>query len=223
MRPNHTTTLPVRLRLRARLDDAKERLALRAALTAAHLLGLAAGRHLRLLRAGNDPLVALKAQLVEAQLQARLAWQIVEVLSSRLAKIPERRRPYYTPGSRFRILELRNLLGWSREIAARVFLVSPNTITNWDNVADSDAKTVGSTVKPTPPVRRFADCVRSLLQLMLRLGFGGHDLVAFTLARAGWKVTPRSVGRIAKEKLHRLGIQRQPGIPSWRVSSITSG
>ena len=35
---------------------------------------------------------------------------------------------------------------------------------------------------------------------MTSLGFGGPDLVARTLARAGWKLSARSVGRYRKEK-----------------------
>ena len=47
---------PVHLRTRGKLDEATERVALRAALTAAHLLGLATGTHLRNLRELVDPL-----------------------------------------------------------------------------------------------------------------------------------------------------------------------
>ncbi len=114
MHPNPKITLPLRLRLRGKPAAGGERSALRAALSAAHLLGLATGVHLRGLRSRSDPLLDLKAQLDEAQLQGRLAWQVVEILSRRFAKIPERRRPYYSPGERYRILEIRNLLGWSR-------------------------------------------------------------------------------------------------------------
>ena len=34
---------------------------------------------------------------------------------------------------------------------------------------------------------------------MLQLGIGGEDVVAQTLARAGWKVSSRSVRRIGRE------------------------
>jgi transposase InsO family protein len=85
-------------------------------------------------------------------------------------------------------------------VAARVFLVCPNTISNWERAANPVARTVGSTVEPVPPVRRFADTVRSTVQLMVRAGFGGEDMIAQTLARAGWAVSARSVRRIAAEK-----------------------
>jgi hypothetical protein len=197
--PPEMSLLPLRLKLRSRLTGARERIALRATLTAAHLLGLATGKHLRDLRASKDPLLALQSRLEQSQLDARLAWEIVEILATRFSKIPERRRPHYSPSIRFRILELKNLLGWSREISARVFLLSPNTLTNWERTADAEANTVGATVKPVPPITRFCDCVRSLLQLMMRLRVGGEDLVAATLARAGWRLAPRSVRRIARQ------------------------
>ena len=55
-------------------------------------------------------------------------------------------------------------------------------------------------VAPNPPVRRFADVVRALVKTMELAGFGGNDLIARTLARAGWKLSARTVGRIRKER-----------------------
>jgi transposase InsO family protein len=192
---------PVHLRLRRALGDASEQVALRAALTASHLLGLATGTHLRRLRAERDALVQLQARLEEAELRARLATEALEILGARFARLPERRRPHFSPGQRFRILEIRNLLGWSAHEVARVFLVCSNTVLNWEAVADPETTTVGCTVKPAPPVRRAADVARALAGRMVALGFGGQDLVARILARAGWKVSARSVGRYRRERL----------------------
>jgi hypothetical protein len=204
------TAPPFSLRLRGALDEATERLALRAALTASHLLGLATGTHLRTLRAQNDPMAELQARLEEAELRARLAGETAELLGARFGKLPERQRPYFTPSQRFRILEIRSLLAWSAQDASRVFLVCPNTILNWEKAADPDIHSAGSTVKPTPPVRRAADVVRSIIQATTRLGLGGQDLMARILARAGWRVSARSVGRYRKERT-------LPAPPSPRV------
>jgi hypothetical protein len=197
--PREAAAAPLHLRLRTRLDDASEKLALRAALVAAHLLGLAIGRFLREMRGSSDPLVDATALLEEAELRAGIAWDIVDILGARLDKIPDRHRPYYTPSQRFRILQIRSLLGWNRDLAARTFRICPNTLSNWEKHADPNSKTAGSTVKPIPPITRFADVSRSLVQAMLRLGFGGEDLVARVLARAGWKVSARSVRRMGRE------------------------
>ncbi len=193
-------TPPAQMRLRGKVDEPTCRLALRATLTAAHLLGLAAGTHLRALRALRDPVATLQARLEEAELRAKLAWEILEILSARFARLPERKRPHFTPGQRFRLSEIKNLLGWNAVQAAATFLVCPNTILNWELAADPHARTAGSMVKPTPPVRRAADVVRATIQTMTRVGFGGQDLVARVLARAGWRVSARSVARYRKER-----------------------
>ncbi len=63
-----------------------------------------------------------------------------------------------------------------------------------------DRDTVGSLVKPTPPVRRFADIVRSVVQSLTLTAFPGDASVAAFLARAGWKLSRRTVQRIRREK-----------------------
>ncbi len=50
-------------------------------------------------------------------------------------------------------------------------------------------------------MRRYADVVRHLVRTMALCGFGGNDLIARTLARAGWKISSRTVARVRKEKL----------------------
>jgi len=55
-------------------------------------------------------------------------------------------------------------------------------------------------VQPVPPVRRAADVVRATIQAMARIGFGGEDMIARVLARAGWRVSARSVARYGKER-----------------------
>ena len=193
-------TTPVHLRLPGTPDERAERLALRAALVAARILGLATGTHLRQLRGQADPMTAIQARLQDAELRARLASEAAELLGARFSRIPEGHRPYFTPAQRFRILEIRSLLAWSAAETARAFLVCPHTILNWEKAADRESRTAGSIVEPTPPVRRAADVVRSSAQLLARLGFGGQDLCARLLARAGWRVSARSIGRYRRER-----------------------
>jgi transposase InsO family protein len=199
------------------LGDAASRIALQALLRAHDLLGHATGHHLREARAQDDPLRVLQARVEEAELKARLAWDVVELLRARLAKIPEGRRPYYSPAHRFQILGLKHLLGWTRSEAAATFLDCPNTIGNWEAQVRPGTNTVGSTVKPTPPVVRMTDAVRSLVQTLKRLGFGSDDLLAMTLVRAGWKISARTVGRIVRQNLRPEPIpppaHRQPQRP----------
>jgi transposase InsO family protein len=194
---------PVRLRLRGRIDRTTERLGVRAAFAAAQLFGIAAGIALRQLRAMSDPLAEALARAKEEQLKAIVMGQVADILGARFDKLPERKRPFYTSQQRFRILELGSLLGWPADQIARVFRVCTTTIRNWQNAADPEARAIGPTVRPTPPVTRFADVVRNTVALMTRVGFGSDATTAAVLTRAGWKLSERSVSRIRRERHRR--------------------
>jgi DNA-binding transcriptional regulator YiaG len=92
---------------------------------------VAAGTHLSEFRGRDCGFQDLKARLDRAELLAAIAWRVVGLLHARLAKVPDRHRPHYSPAARFEILEIRNLLGWNQHRAATEFLVSDNTISNW--------------------------------------------------------------------------------------------
>jgi transposase InsO family protein len=190
-----------RLFLAGLRHPATEALARRAVQKAARLLALSLGEGLRDLRESQNPLVQAYGFGREQSALARLLVQIVELLGSRLDKLPERRRPHYTPHQRWRILELRRLLALSADETAILFRVSTGTMFRWEAEAgrEPDKKTVGSLLKPLPPVRRYADVVRHLVQLMDRVGFGGADKVGATLARAGWRLARETVRRYRHE------------------------
>jgi transposase InsO family protein len=86
-----------------------------------------------------------------------------------------------------------------------MFRVSVETIARWEMEAmspdgEGPRPTPRPLVAPNPPVQRFADVVRALVKTMELAGFGGNDLIARTLARAGWKLSARTVGRIRQER-----------------------
>jgi transposase InsO family protein len=95
----------------------------------------------------------------------------------------------------------------SRSQIAKLVRVDKNTIARWETeVTRSPAPertTIGALVKPQPPVRRYADVVRGVVQAMALAGFGGHQMIASTLARAGWRLSKRTVARIRKERYVR--------------------
>jgi transposase InsO family protein len=169
----------------------------RALQQATRLLALAMGDSLRELRDSPDPLAQTHAQEREHRTLARLLAEVVELLGSRLDKLPERRRPHYTPHQRWRILELRKLLALSADETARLFRVSKGTVFRWELEAarDPQKQTVGSLLLPVPPLRRYADVVHHLVQTMDRLGFGGAEKIAATLAPAGWRLCRETVRR----------------------------
>jgi hypothetical protein len=126
-------------------------------------------------------------------LLASIAWRVVALLQARLAKVPDRHRPHCSPAARFEILEIRNLLGWNQSRAVTQFLVSDNTISNWDRDHSPESKTVGSLAKPIPQVTRLNDATRHLVQMMTRFGFGGAELIASHLALAGFRIAEKTV------------------------------
>ena len=174
------------------------RSALRALRKANHLLGLAIGWYIAELRDSDDPLQACYSKVEENALHATIYREVADILAERWEKIPERKRPHYTSEQRYRILRIKDLWALSAEETARQFCVSRHTIHRWEK-ATLDPPEQNTTVKPDPPVRRYADVVRELVQTMAWLGFGGNKLIAQTLTRAGWKISPESVRRFRKE------------------------
>jgi transposase InsO family protein/DNA-binding XRE family transcriptional regulator len=179
-----------------------EAFALRAVLKVSDLLALAFGHRLAVMRDSEHRHLRSHGRHEELVVQLRLAWECAQILAGRWEKIPERHRPFYTPEQRFRILRLKKLLVLSQEETAGIFQVSRMTIGRWEMEAGSDPKreSAGSLVRPSPPVRRFADVARETVKVLALVGLGGNDTIAMTLARAGWKISARTIGRIRKEK-----------------------
>lgn len=208
-----------------------ERFALKALLKANELLGLALGVRLAAFRDSGEPLQEAFAQSEANALQARVWQETAEILAARWDKLPERRRPHYSPQQRFRILWLKNFFAWSRQEAAHVFRVAPATITRWESecLHDDEEQSIGSLLKPEPPVRRFADVVCYLVRDMAASGFGGSRRIAQTLARAGWKLSRRTVQRILAEKRttppdepSEAGTRNEPNPPAPEPRGLTA-
>jgi putative transposase len=125
-----------------------------------------------------------------------------DILRARLERLGPRRRRHYSPRQRFRILLFMKTYVMSLAETAQRFLVSTQTVARWMKEASlrPERDTVGSLIEPVLPVRRYDDVTRHLIQNMDEMGFGGNDTIAHTLARAGWRVSPRTVGRVRNEK-----------------------
>lgn len=198
---------------RQRLPDR----ALVAVLEANRLLGLTLGVELAERRNETDPLQNAVADRKVFQLILHAYQKIASILLEHVQKIHESHRAHYSPELRFRILRVKKLLVWTQEEAAKRFDVASNTIARWEKQSEEnpERRTVGSLARPTPPVRRFADVVRHLLQTMAASGFGGNQRIAQTLARAGWKLAAETVRRIRREKPVPIP-ERAVGKPSSR-------
>lgn len=195
--PRVLTTLERRLRFEA--------VALRAVLKVSELLALTFGHRLARMRDSVHRHVRDHSRYEGLAFQVRLARECTEILAARWEKIPERHRPHYTPEQRFRILRLKKLMVLSQEETARTFQICRMTISRWEVETETERQkeTVGSLVRPSPPVRRFADVVRETVKTLALAGVGGNDAIALTLARAGWRISSRAVGRIRKERSPR--------------------
>jgi transposase InsO family protein len=175
--------------------------ALPALLRATHLLGPALGAAFGRLRESGATAARLFERAEESALLLRMTREAAGILGARWDKVPERQRPHYAPEERFRILRIRSFLGLSQRETAAMFRVSTETIARWEmETTRPDEEAPRPLAAPNPPVRRFADVARALVKTMELAGFGGNDLIARTLARAGWKLSARTVGRIRKER-----------------------
>jgi DNA-binding XRE family transcriptional regulator len=189
--------------------------ALPALLRASHLFGLALGSALGKLRDSGVTAARMFERAEESALLLRMTREAAGILGARWDKVPERQRPHYPPEQRFRILRIRSFLGLSQRETAEMFRVSTETIARWEIEAMSPGgkgprPTPRPLIAPNPPVRRFADVVRAVVKTMELTGFGGNDLIARTLARAGWKLSARTVGRIRRERWPCLACRRRP-------------
>ena len=95
---------------------------------ATELLGYATGLRLAELRDSGEPLQICFSRVEENALHARLYREAADISAERWQKLPERRRPHYTPKQRYRILRPQDLLVLSNGKSARLFSVSANTL-----------------------------------------------------------------------------------------------
>ncbi len=73
----------------------------------------------------------LAADLDRLSTEISLLKQELDIKDARWSRLPSRRRPYYTPVQRMRILQLKAARGWSGEQAARAFLINEQTLRSW--------------------------------------------------------------------------------------------
>ncbi|MDL1950166.1 hypothetical protein FBQ97_10180 [Acidobacteria bacterium ACD] len=175
--------------------------ALRALRRATQLFSVLLGLPLGQLRESLGSPVRAEARILELTFQLDLAWQAADLLAARLGKLPEHRRPQYTPEQRFAVLRVKDALLLSADETARRFALSASTIHRWaaEERRRPGESRIGSLFRPVPPVRRYADVVRHLVEHLSRLGLGGAGRVAHEMARFGWRVSKRTVARYRSE------------------------
>jgi len=128
---------------------------------ASELLGLVIGMRIAQMRDTGEPVLALASKVETQAVLLKALTAAMEVLGSRWDKLPASERPHFTAEQRYRILWIKDLFALSLVEAARMFRVDKSTIARWsaERKTDPGSTTVGSLIKPEPPVRRYADIV----------------------------------------------------------------
>ena len=204
-----------------------ELIGLHALRKANHLLGLALGQRIAELRESGDPMLVAQSRIEERDVLLGLSEFKCEILAERWDPVPVRRRPHYTPEARFKILRYKHIKGLSCEETGREYRVAGATIARWEKElsADPDKKTIGTLLRPMPPVGSYADVVREVVLSMVLTRFGGDEIIADTLARAGWKLSATTVARNSTGRSPRQGypMPRLRDAPSRLATPTTSG
>ncbi len=167
---------------------------LHAVALAAAALTSAWGRAARNQHAG----VRVVAELERAKTEIALLKEELSIKDARWSRVPPRRRPYYGPIQRMRILRLKAARSWSTSQTAQVCLVTEETIASWLRRIDEDRER--SLVQIAEPVNRFPDYVGYLARWLRSVcPTMGKVRISQTLARAGLHVGSTTVGRMLKE------------------------
>ena len=179
-------------------DAPVERKAVRTLFKAYRCLALILGQRVAELRHSADRYQqAVAAHQADLVLIARLR-EANCLLGARLARLPERRRPFYTPVERFRILSLKEQMGLTNEEAADLFRICGGTVSRWMSRADPESETVGSLVRPIPPIRRYDDATHHLVQNIAGVGLGGYRKLVQWLGMAAIRISRSTVRRYLK-------------------------
>ena len=136
------------------------------------------------------PLTAENAALRETVERQRAQ---IELLRARLRRLHPRRRPRYRPWERLAILWHRSRYGLSIAATARAFVLSVQTVVNWNREVASGAARL---VQAKPAVNRLPDLVREIAhRLKGEWPRWGTRRIAGILARLGLKASRSSVQR----------------------------
>jgi len=140
----------------------------------------------------------LRGERDRASAKIALLKEELGIKDARWNRLPPRRRPFYTPVQRMRILQLKSARAWSCEQAARAFLVDEQTLRSWMRRIDEQGER--ALIQIADPVNRFPDFVRYLVkQLKTLLPSMGKVRIAQLLARAGLHLGATTIARIARE------------------------
>jgi transposase-like protein len=148
--------------------------------------------------AGRSSISRLEVKLDRANTEIAILREELAIKDARWSRLPSRRRPYYSPVERLRVLQLKAARGWSRQQAAHAFLINEQTLRSWLIRVDEQGER--ALIQTADPVNKFPDFVRYLVkQLKALLPTMGKVRRAQLLARAGLHLGATTIARIWKE------------------------
>jgi transposase InsO family protein len=147
--------------------------------------------------------------------------EVNRILTARLGRVPPHKRPQYKPHERLSILEYRGVNALSLCEAAKLFLVTPDTISTWQVEIDSD--TESSLFRFHEPVNRYPEFLTQVVQRLKALcpHLGTKKIAAF-LTRAALQVSATTVGRRLREPMAPPPVEPDPVEPSDGVGRIVT-
>ena len=111
----------------------------------------------------------LQAELDRATTEIALLGEELDIKDARWNRLPPRRRPFYTPVQRMRILQLKAARCWSCEQATRAFHVDEQTLRSWMRRVDEQGQR--ALIQIVSPVNRFPGFVRYLVKQLKTHGW----------------------------------------------------
>jgi len=147
----------------------------------------------------NHPPVRMAAQLKRLKMENAQLKEMMAIKDARMERLDPKRRPYYSPSERMRILELKSITGMSNKQASEAFLVSDITIASWKQRIDEEGHNALLQIKY--PVNKFPDFVRYIVKrLKVICPELGKKKIAQILARVGLHLAVTTVSRFIKDK-----------------------
>ena len=112
--------------------------------------------------AGRSSRQRALADVDRLRTEVALLKEELELKDARWARVPARRRPYYGPVQRMRILQLRAVRGWSTRQVADRFVLTEETIASWMRRLDEEGE--AALVRLEEPVNKFPDFVAYIVR-----------------------------------------------------------
>ncbi len=144
----------------------------------------------------------MRAMMQRDQLFSQIQWlkRELEILRQQRADCPANKRPEFSPEQRLAILQLMRQRNWSAAVAAKRFVIHPNTIRKWIRAIDGREKS--KSLLPQISWNHMDDAVRWAVHELRQLcpePEMGTLTIAMQMVRSGIQISRRSVQRILRE------------------------